>query len=282
MNYSKPFCLFLLSALLLLAGCAAKLPEYNEQGYAIVIFPAYDSSAVWTLQREGGGAAPRFVSLGGAYRAAVLEPGLYALSGIYNMHERSASGFGHKDLDFADRQRGRNIPRAELANSLGLVQVKRLPIKEERGGGEFSSEHVVKVSSEYRMRLELPATEVATFSAGAGEVLLLPALRGELVLNEQACSRNGFVLDFNPLYILSYDPEDLDLLEWYCPLNKLTLSLATASLDDLKAAADPKKLPPELLGKVEVRGLKLGPYMEKATKYDGREPGLVNYVFSGP
>lgn len=282
MNQPKALYLFLLPALLLLASCAANLPEYHGQGYGIVIFPKLGSSAIWSLQGEGGGAEPKLVNLGGGYRAAILEPGLYSLMGIYNVHERSASGFGHKDLDFADRARGSKVPPADIANSLGLVQVKRMPIKEEHGGGEFAREHVVKVSSEYRMRLDLSSAQATSFSVGAGQVLLLPALRGELVLNEQACSRNGFVLNFNPLYVVSYDPEDLDLLEWYCPLAKLTLGLVTPRLDDLKAGADPKKLPPELLEKVEARGLKLGPYFEKAKKSDGKEPGLTNYIFSGP
>lgn len=273
--------LFLLPVLLLLVGCAVNLQEYSEQGYGIVIFPDDGGSAVWNLQGEEGGLAPKFTDLGGSYRAAILAPGVYELSGFYNVAKRSILGRGDKDLDYADRQRGSNIPPAELENNLGLALVKRLPIKEERGEGKFGAEHVVDVSSEYRMKLSLPqGAELAWFKLGAGQVLLLPSLRGEMELNEKSCTRHGFILGNHTPYILSFNPEDLQLLEWYCPLNKLFVTLIPARLDELKEVADPKKLSPALMNKLEVRDLHFGQSLQKAARIDGGA-GRIKYVLSG-
>ena len=273
----------LLPVFLTLAGCAVNLPEYHEQGYGIVIFPDNYGSTVWLSGNAVKDSAVQFKDIGGGYTAAVLEPGVYSLSGVYNMEKRSILGRGNKDLDFGDKRRGTALATGEMKSSLGIALVKRLPIKEMRGGGRFDTEHSADISSEYRISLALPESlgPTAWFEVGAGQVLFLPALRGEIKLNEQDCTRKGLATVSYTPYVLSDNPEDFEILEWYCPVDKLTLALVPARLEELKAAADSEKLPPELMSKLKLRELKTGQWLQNAEETGGKRPGQTRYSFSG-
>jgi hypothetical protein len=139
------------------------------------------------------------------------------------------------------------------------------------------------VPSKYDITLAFDSDErVAGFEVGAGELILLPALLGEISLDERGCSRRGVVTGFYVPHVLSHNPEDFEYLEWYCPVERLVLSIVPGSLGELKARAGHKRLPPELLDKGEARKPFLGEYFQKAEKVDRKSGGLTEYVFPGP
>lgn len=272
--------LFICLALCLSAlfGCAERFGELREEGLAIIVYPAAGGGMVWQLDGEGAPLEAKGRDIGGSYRAVALKPGVYRAVGAYNVLPRGRFGSGDKDLDYGERAKARGERLAEAAR-LPLALVKRLPVKEEYDLTDGNT-GVRAIPSEYRVRL---ATEpLASFEARPGEVLLLPALRASVRLDEKSCLRYGRsagkynVYYENPdmHYLLSPNPDDLAIVEWACPVRELEVEILPPSLE--KARANAEGLEDGLRQKLKPGRLELAPWLAGAAG-----PGGVCRV-SGP
>lgn len=289
--------LLILLAAFALCGCTVNLAKQYEEGNAIVVYPDNQGTVRWQFLGGEYNLDDNTADLGGGYRAAALKPGIYAVSMVAKRSEISRMGRGLKDLDKGSRS-GAGARLA--APRLGRAEVRRAPIKEEREyermdgkGNSRTFSRIVQISSQYRIELEIGGAaggdyrQIAYFEVKAGELLLLPSLYGEITLNEDFCARPGQFLGnpdgFHPMhYPLSHNPEDFEHMKWYCPLTRLTITKVPPSLDEVKAKADPKKLGPELLMRIQPGDLHTGPWLEGADKVERIEGGLVRYIFEGP
>lgn len=254
-----PLCTLLLLLAPLLPGCAPNLSERLAGGYAVVVFPAERGTVTWQGPEREPGWGSDVAEIGGGYLAAALKPGVYSPEAVRNVARRGATGSGEKDLDYGDRARGARLRPEDYQTRLGPARVKRLPIKEERyverpgpNGESYSFSRVIDVASQYITSLPIRGAEPLELKAG--EVLLLPALRGEILLNERACTRLG-VKAFHSPALFSHNPEDFEFLEWLCPVDKLVITKIPASPEGVRAGADPRRFPSELLERMEERDI---------------------------
>lgn len=245
----------------LLPGCAPNFTERLADGYAVVVFPDERGTVIWQGPERERGWGGNVAGIGGGYLAAALKPGVYSPEAVRNVARRGATGSGEKDLDYGDRARGARLSPEDYQARLGPARVKRLPIKEERyvdrpgpNGESYSFSRVIDVASEYVTSLPIRGAEPLELKAG--QVLLLPALRAEILLNERACTRLG-VKAFHSPALFSHNPEDFEFLEWLCPVDKLVIAKIPASPAGVRAGADPRKFPPELLERMEERDIRV-------------------------
>lgn len=277
------------TALCLLSGCAVNLAARHEQGYGIIVFPAVEGGMIWEGPAQKAVWGGNETGIGGSYSAVALEPGIYSLRSVYGRAMRGILGSGNKDLDYGDRARGGQIEPSELGSGrLGPALVRRMPIKEERdvwrtgpNGEDYSYSRTIDVSSEYRMSLPLSGN-APTVEIKAGDVLLLPAFHGEMQLNEQNCTRKGLSRAGYVQNRLLYNAEDFEILEWYCPVDKLVITKIPVSLEALRAGADPAKFPPALMERLEVRDLSVRGLFSGADAVTTEDSGKVTHVFTGP
>lgn len=276
----------LFTTLCLIAGCASNLSGRYEQGYGVVVFPDERGSVIWDGPEQGLTWGSNIAEIGGGYAAATLKPGVYKLAAIYNSARRGTLGSGNKDLDYGDRLRGGRFAPEGFTGRLGLASVKRMPIKEEREtffngprGEAFSRTRIVDVSSEYKMTLPVdgPTVEIK-----AGDVLLLPSFRADLLLAERACTRRGVSAPTRSFSSFMYNSEDFEILEWYCPVDKLAISKIPARAAEVRAVADPKKLTPAMLERLEERDLDVRALFSGANIVTTEDSGKILHVFMGP
>lgn len=289
-------CLLVLAAALCFQGCSTNLNAKFAEGFSLVILPEDSGTVIWDMSEDAAGATPRWQDLGGGFKAVALAPGLYSLKAVYNVSYRGLYGQRDKDLDYGARMaHASGLPAERITPKLGLVQVRRGPIKEERNVGKDWDSFVREIPSSYKMTLNLAGLagkdgkNFAYFELKPGEVILLPQLSGTIKMNELACERWGssvsrYATYENPAlrYVLSDNPEDFLTIKWLCPVEILLIGKTPASLEDAKAKISPSKLSPELLEKLEVRDIQLGQRFMQADDITKDQSGGEQYIFVGP